>query len=309
MVDTSPLPLPTPLAMSSTATPSPLPIRPAKPEHPSHSSSPTTTRPHPKPSRPTPKLLLKISDLSNPGSQDFLSAVNASEALQSAVTSVLSHLYHSTPSSQIPGTRSVTLVLRSIDGVAYTTGKDLDDDHKEIHFSTSYIEKIPAERKKHEILGVVTHEMVHCWQWNAQGTAPGALIEGVADWVRLKAGFVPPHWTREAGGDWDAGYQHTGYFLDYLEGRFGVGSVRRVNDGLRNCKYEEEKFWKAIFGHSVGKLWGEYEKKLKEEKEVEEEPVIVEKDDGEEVATNDREPENKKKVKSPEEKEAPSYLV
>lgn len=44
----------------------------------------------------------------------------------------------------------------------------------------------------------MVHEMVHCWQRNAHGTAPGGLIEGIADWVRLKAGLVPPHWKREA---------------------------------------------------------------------------------------------------------------
>ncbi|KAI9879295.1 MAG: hypothetical protein M1830_008946 [Pleopsidium flavum] len=295
--------------MSTTATPSPLPIRPANPEHPAKGSAPTTARPHPKPSRPTTKLLLKINDLSTPGAQDFFSSVNALQALQSAVTSVLTHLYPSAPTTPTPGTRSVTLVLRSMDGVAYTTGKDIDDDHKEVHFSTSYIEKIPAERKKDEILGVITHEMVHCWQWNAQGTAPGGLIEGVADWVRLKAGLAPPHWKREAGGDWDAGYQHTGYFLDFLEGKYGEGSVRRVNDNLRDCKYEEEKFWNGIFGHHVGNLWEEYEKKLNKEKEVEEEPIIVEKDGDEETATDERKPEKKKRVKSSEEKDVPSYLV
>jgi hypothetical protein len=49
-----------------------------------------------------------------------------------------------------------------MDGVAYTTGSDLDIDHKEIHFSLDYIHKaISPSRKKDEIMGVLTHEMVH----------------------------------------------------------------------------------------------------------------------------------------------------
>jgi len=45
----------------------------------------------------------------------------------------------------------VTLVLRSMEGVAYTTGSELDPDHKEIHFSLDYIAKISEERATNEI--------------------------------------------------------------------------------------------------------------------------------------------------------------
>ena len=45
-------------------------------------------------------------------------------------------------------------------------------------------------------------------------TCPGGLIEGIADWVRLRAGLGAKHWKQEADGKWDAGYQHTGYFLE-----------------------------------------------------------------------------------------------
>lgn len=102
--------------------------------------------------------------------------------------------------------------------------------------------------------------MVHCWQWNAHGTAPGGLIEGIADFVRLKAGLAPPHWTREEGEDWDAGYQHTAYFLDWLEGQYGNGTVQRVNECLRRGKYVEREFWKGLFSKEVNELWREYQK-------------------------------------------------
>jgi hypothetical protein len=114
------------------------------------------------------------------------------------------------------------------------------------------------------MLGVVRHEMVHCWQWAAKGTCPGGLIEGIADWVRLRSNLVPPHWKQESSGDWDAGYQHTGYFLDYLEKRFGDGTVVRINDRLRNREYEEKDFWYVCCGSHVKTLWEEYGKSLKQ---------------------------------------------
>lgn len=150
-------------------------------------------------------------------------------------------------------------------GVAYTIGSSLDDDHKEIHLSMDYIGRVPSKppnRQRDEIQGVLVHEMVHCWQWNAIGTAPSGLIEGIADFVRLKAGLSPPHWKKERGGDWDAGYQHTGYFLEWLENTFGAGSVRKINDRLRQSEYVQEEFWKDLFGKDVCELWEDYSKTI-----------------------------------------------
>jgi len=69
---------------------------------------------------------------------------------------------------------------------------------------------------------------------------------------------------REGGGSWDAGYQHTGYFLDWVERKFKDGSVRKINDFMRDSKYEESKVWEHIFGKEVKDLWDEYKKGLDE---------------------------------------------
>jgi len=158
-----------------------------------------------------------------------------------------------------------------MDGVAYTTGSDLDDDHKEIHFSLDYINKTPRARQQQEIQGVLVHEMVHCWQWNGLGTAPVGLTEGIADFVRLKAGLNPPHWKVVKGGDWDAGYQHTAYFLDWIEKRWGDGSVRKVNQALKDNEYVEVDFWSQLFGRKVGDLWEEYSETLPKKPETDKE--------------------------------------
>lgn len=284
---TSPVPVPVFLPAqsprSAAPTPTPFPSAQDKPALPPKASKLDSNASSKKSAFVLPKLRLEIRDLNHDGTQDFLTSVVASEAVATSVQSVLRLLYHTPdePTTTVPATRSVTLILRSMDGVAYTTGSDLDSDHKEIHFSLNYIHNISKERKADEIMGVLTHEMVHCYQYDAFGTCPGGLVEGIADWVRLNANLSPPHWKKEATGNWDAGYQHTGYFLEYLEKRFGRGTVRRINEKLRIERYEVKKFWTECCGRPVEQLWGDYAEAVKQElrKAEEEEPVLVEKED------------------------------
>lgn len=223
-----------------------------------------------------PKIRLEIRDLSHPGASLFLSAVEASSVVTSSIHTVLRSLYlsPSNPTTTAPPTRSVTLILRDMPGVAYTTGTELDDDHKEVHFSLHYIAGIKPERLADELAGVVVHELVHCFQYNGLGTCPGGLIEGVADWVRLRRGLAPPHWKRHADGAWDGGYERTAYFLDYLEGRFGEGTVRRLNEKLRVQQYEEKAFWTELVGRPVEQLWADYGLTFKDDDDV-----VVDKED------------------------------
>ncbi|KAI0404416.1 BSP-domain-containing protein [Xylaria palmicola] len=213
---------------------------------------------------PRPRLRLHLNDLTDDGSSIFLSSINPSTLLPSAVSRVQKALYvHPEGGYHMPTTRSVTLIVRPMDGVAYTTGIDLDpEQHKEIHLSSRYVAAISPNRRGHEIEGVIVHELVHCYQYNGHGHAPGGLIEGIADWVRLGAGLAPPHWRKgdEVKGKWDAGYQHTAYFLQYLEDRFGEGTVRRLNEALRTSRYEEKPFWTELLGRPVEQLWEDYKK-------------------------------------------------
>lgn len=60
--------------------------------------------------------------------------------------------------------------------------------------------------------------MTHVWQWNGNGQAPKGLIEGIADFVRLKAGYVPSHWVKPGqGNQWDQGYDVMAQLLDYCK--------------------------------------------------------------------------------------------
>ncbi|KAM4098642.1 hypothetical protein ACJW30_07G092900 [Castanea mollissima] len=120
----------------------------------------------------------------------------------------------------------VTLFVEDIDGVAYAV-------NNEIHVSARYIASYSGDVKR-EITGVLFHEMTHIWQWNGNGQSPpGGLIEGIADFVRLKPGYVPRHWVQPGKGDrWDQGYDVTARFLDYLNG-LRNGFVADLNKKLR----------------------------------------------------------------------------
>lgn len=167
-------------------------------------------------------------------------------------------------------------------GVAHTTGSEI---YKEIHFSLEHIVN-SAARAKDEINGVLTHEVVHCFQHNGHGTAPGGLIEGIAglfsspftpftfqflyfaynptnpspphtDYVRLRSSLAPPHWHRRPSHRWDEGYDCTAYFLDWLDTKYGPGVVSNLNLALRERTYDE-RVWKEVVGKNVGKLWKRY---------------------------------------------------
>ncbi|KAJ5987258.1 hypothetical protein N7451_011623 [Penicillium sp. IBT 35674x] len=251
---------------------------------------------------PQPKLRLHVQELRHPASVPFFSLIpDVSSALDTALRNIVQYLYTEPqgPSkdrangeqkrklsfqASIPPTRSVTLFLRDFGGVAYTTGTELDDDHKEIHLSLQYIQACtsgPSAKADplHELLGVLTHELVHCYQHTAPKAAgnvprpPGGLIEGIADFVRLKAGFEPPHWKKpqssaDRAKDWDAGYQHTAYFLAWIEDvHVGEGAIGMLNDRLLRVGYlgegkDEDKmcpgFWESLFNARVETLWEKY---------------------------------------------------
>ncbi len=327
-----PPPPPPPPPPGAQQSPLPVHVRRDDGDATSSSSPPSSAAAPASPPFPLPKLRLHLDDLAHAGTSVFLSAVDASTVLASSTQSVLRTLYGTPPppppppptpgsssssnnsssssssssdddTAPPPPTRSVTLILRDMGGVAYTTGTDLDADHKEIHLSLRHVgaqqsagagardnnnnnnnnnNSSPGDRgrgrgrgrdleaARREITGVLVHELVHCFQHDGGGTCPGGLVEGVADFVRLRCGLAAAHWDarpdRSPAARWDAGYERTAFFLDYLERRFGPGTVRRLNARLAPAPasaappYDEAVFWPALLGpgQAVARLWQDY---------------------------------------------------
>lgn len=150
--------------------------------------------------------------------------------------------------------------------MAYTTGTRLDEAHKEIHVSLDHAANNASKSDAdyiHEIHGVITHEMVHCFQHNARNSCPGGLIEGIADYVRIKSGLGAQHWkkwpanVRSRGEKWDGGYERTAWFLEWVEEKVG-GIVGRLNHEMARREWDDGKIWEEVTGKRVEKWWDEY---------------------------------------------------
>ncbi|KAI8911225.1 peptidase of plants and bacteria-domain-containing protein [Powellomyces hirtus] len=114
----------------------------------------------------------------------------------------------------------------------------------------------------HELHGVIVHESVHAFQHSGRGpggSAEWALIEGIADFIRLRAGLGATHWKRRPGGAWTAGYECTGYFLEWLDRR-RPGFVVWLNGVMGQGWYEG--VWRDGAGAEVDELWKMYQDEL-----------------------------------------------
>jgi hypothetical protein len=147
--------------------------------------------------------------------------------------------------------QTVNLFIDVMGGVAYAT-------NNEIHVSNDYIGNYSGDVRR-EITGVLYHEMAHIWQWNGNGQTPGGLIEGIADFVRLKANYAPSHWVQAGQGDrWDQGYDVTAKFLDYCNG-LRNGFVAELNKKMKNGY--SAQYFVDLLGKTVDQLWKDYKAK------------------------------------------------
>ncbi|XVE93446.1 hypothetical protein REPUB_Repub01dG0193300 [Reevesia pubescens] len=147
--------------------------------------------------------------------------------------------------------QKVTLFIENGDGVAFSV-------NNEIHVNANYLGNYSGDVKR-EFTGVLYHEMTHIWQWNGNGQTPGGLIEGIADFVRLKANYIPSHWVQPGQGDrWDQGYDVTARFLDYCNS-LRNGFVAELNKKMRTG-YSADYFVELL-GKTVDQLWSDYKAK------------------------------------------------
>jgi len=138
----------------------------------------------------------------------------------------------------------VSLFVDDMEGIAYAS-------NNEIHVGANYIGNITADIKW-DFNGVLYHEMTHIWQWSG----PTGVVEGIADFVRLKADYAPSHWVQPGGGDrWDEGYSVTARFLDYCNG-LRDGFVAELNKKMRDSY--SDNYFVELLGKTVDQLWSDY---------------------------------------------------
>ncbi|KAK8656340.1 hypothetical protein V6N13_098293 [Hibiscus sabdariffa] len=187
------------------------------------------------------------------GGVRFRNEIGEASSLQtmSSATNFIWNIFQQNNPSDRKDVAKVTLFIEDSDGVAFTS-------NDEIHVNANYLGNYTGDVRR-EFDGVLYHEMTHVWQWNGNGQTPGGLIEGVADFVRLKANYIPSHWVQPGQGDrWDQGYDVTARFLDYCDG-LRNGFVAELNKKMRsgyNAGYFVE-----LLGKTVDQLWTDYKAK------------------------------------------------
>ncbi|KAL6270521.1 hypothetical protein ACE6H2_027432 [Prunus campanulata] len=186
----------------------------------------------------------------SPGGVRFNTDIGAKYSRQTLIfsTGFIWRVFQQNTTADRKSVQKVTLIIDNITEVAYTS-------NNEIELGAGYIAGYSGDVKR-EISGVLYHELTHVWQWNGNCQAPQGLISGIADYVRLKAGFVPSHWVQPGQGNrWDQGYAVTARFLDYLNGRRS-GFVAELNKKLRS-RYSA-KYFDDLLGKNVDQLWSDY---------------------------------------------------
>uniref|UniRef100_A0ACD5TJK4 Uncharacterized protein n=1 Tax=Avena sativa TaxID=4498 RepID=A0ACD5TJK4_AVESA len=189
--------------------------------------------------------------------QDFGGVEYAKQVLSEASSFIWTTFNEPSPEDR-PGYDSVTLTL--VDNiqpgaVAVTSGNA-------IQLGAQSVAEIngDADTVKEAVNGVLYHEATHVWQWGLQdyGKKSG-LFEGIADYVRLKAGLPAGNWGQPGeGNQWDQGYDVTAYFLDYCDS-LKPGFVAEMNGKLKDG-YSDDYFVQ-ILGKSADELWSDYKAK------------------------------------------------
>jgi hypothetical protein len=121
-----------------------------------------------------------------------------------------------------------------------------------------------------EALGAVVHEMVHVVQNYGRvrrtqpvaASAPGWVVEGIADYVRWflyepQSGGAEITERNLAGARFDASYRVSANFLNWVTRTYDPNLVRNLNAAVREGRYDDA-LWKTWAGKSLRDLGDEW---------------------------------------------------
>ncbi|HET6345843.1 MAG TPA: basic secretory protein-like protein [Myxococcota bacterium] len=201
----------------------------------------------------TPQLVVRNDDAAGNG-RLFTNALPDPNATLSKVTRTDCEVLYRN-AGEVPNRPTLTLIIENTDGVAFTV---VD----EVHLSSRFLADVAGNNGDltDEISGVLTHEIAHVYQ-NDNGNYGEItwLVEGIADFVRYRNGFVPLS-KRQHGGSYTDSYNTTAFFLDYLD-RTYPDFVYKLNAALAPPdKSWTKAYFQTVTGKDVDTLWAEYQR-------------------------------------------------
>ena len=210
---------------------------------------------------------LPVVTLSNTSKEQFKSWDSLSpELIQQISYNVARLLYKN--ANFAPNLPSLAISLEDMDGVAYKEG---GFNGAKIHISAQYLKKYLSEhgaaQAHDELLGLLYHEIAHAYQFDDNNYKNiGPLIEGIADVVRIKAGYVDMQ-KRKTGGQFDDGYKTTAFFIHWLEQQSNPELLIKLNGAL-NPNDDTTWQWQDLtlqLNLSVEKSWQAYQQAINNE--------------------------------------------
>ena len=178
------------------------------------------------------------------------------DGFRGMAANVCSLLY--TSQSQVPKTYpTVTLEFTATSGVLAQTWRTANPPRVEFG---------PGSIGASVTASYSTHEVVHLFQRYPTNvtTQTSGVTEGIADWCLVQLGYHTVAGQRPSGGGtaWDAGYDTTAFFLDYVEKTAGGGTpgfVRALNASMNTTTWSPSVITGMnTQGKTVDQLWSDY---------------------------------------------------
>jgi hypothetical protein len=200
----------------------------------------------------TPGIIFDNQDTTSKG-QLFTNAVpSAAQLLWRAAHNTCRTLYRA--ESEVKPIEEITLIVYDYAGIASTQGTT-------IRLSTNHLQETydRGDDVALEIAGVLHFTTSLVYQNNLNNTAPGWVVTGIADFVRLRAGYIDPA-ERAKGGAYDGPYsQTTAFFFDYLTTR-NPDIVYQLNQRLLpGASAWSDDAFVTFMGSDLDTLWAEYQ--------------------------------------------------
>jgi PKD repeat protein len=202
-----------------------------------------------------------------PGEQVFFQVLN--EGIAQQVCLGVNHILYQSK-DEVPAFSKLNLIVDpNFNGIA---GKGGNPPEIFIIFGANYLNNLSAtqgmEAVKKEILGILYHEVTHAYTQEPKNSGPYAdnthfhtFIEGIADYVRYRAGYVPK--SNRVPTEWWSGYNPAAFFMDWLNTK-NPDFMHQFNLTTRSFSaWTWDKATRQILGTSVDLLWREYQVYLK----------------------------------------------